>query len=59
MKIVVCGSMVFYPEMLELRNRLQQLGHSVALPESAEEYTKRALGEFIPCESAHDKGGAT
>ena len=40
MRIVVCASMVFSPEMLELRRELQALGHEVTLPEFVEDYIK-------------------
>lgn len=55
MKIVVCGSMVFSPEMLDLRGRLQQLGHNVVLPEFTEEYAKRDSRERMHSEAVHNK----
>lgn len=32
MKIVFCGSMAFAAKMLELKNRIEDLGHQVVLP---------------------------
>lgn len=32
MKITICGSIAFYDEMLEIKKKLEQLGHLVKLP---------------------------
>ena len=32
MKITICGSIAFYDEMLNIKKRLEQLGHQVKLP---------------------------
>lgn len=32
MKITICGSIAFFPEMLETKNKLEELGHEVKLP---------------------------
>ena len=32
MKITICGSIAFYDEMLEIKEKLEQLGHQVKLP---------------------------
>lgn len=40
MKLIICGSMQFSREMLELKRRLSELSHEVTLPEFAEEYAK-------------------
>ena len=32
MKITLCGSIAFYPEMLETKNGLETLGHEIKLP---------------------------
>ena len=32
MKITICGSIAFYKEMLEIKNKLEQLGHQVKTP---------------------------
>ena len=34
MKITICGSAVFYDEMLGIKKKLEQLGHQVKLPPS-------------------------
>jgi len=37
MKIFICGSMSFAREMLEYKNKLQEIGHQVIVPASVEE----------------------
>lgn len=32
MKITICGSIAFFPEMLETKRKLEELGHEVKLP---------------------------
>lgn len=32
MKIVICGSIAFFDEMLETKKKLEQLGHQIQLP---------------------------
>jgi len=32
MKITICGSIAFFPEMLETKRQLEELGHEVKLP---------------------------
>ena len=32
MKITICGSIAFYDEMLEIKRKLEELGHEVELP---------------------------
>jgi len=32
MKITICGSIAFFPEMLETKAKLEELGHEVKLP---------------------------
>jgi len=32
MKITICGSIAFYDEMLDIKNKLENLGHEVKLP---------------------------
>ena len=43
MKIVVCGSMIFSEEMMDIKAGLEKLGHSVVLPRNAERYAKSQL----------------
>ena len=38
MKIVICGSMSFAKEILVMRDRLVEIGHTVVVPHDAEEY---------------------
>jgi len=42
MRLVICGSMQFGKEMIDLKERLETLGHTVALPGDTERY---ATGE--------------
>jgi len=49
MKIAICGSMEFSKEMIDLKKQLELLGHSVILPENAQQF---ASGEFNISESA-------
>ena len=55
MKIAVCGSMVFSPEMVEVGKRLEKLGHKVTLPEFTEHYATLDSRDSIHTESAHNK----
>ena len=32
MKITLCGSIAFYSEMIEIKNKLEKIGHEVKLP---------------------------
>jgi hypothetical protein len=32
MKITICGSIAFFDEMLQIKQELEQLGHSVQIP---------------------------
>lgn len=32
MNITICGSIAFYDEMLEIKNKLEELGHQIKLP---------------------------
>lgn len=40
MEIVICGSISHYNEMAEVKNRLEELGHIVLIPDSAERLFK-------------------
>jgi len=55
MKIAVCSSMTFSPEMVELKKRLTELGHEVTLPEFTEHYATLNSRDNIHLESAHNK----
>ncbi|MEK6898744.1 MAG: hypothetical protein AABW79_01470 [Nanoarchaeota archaeon] len=55
MRIAVCGSMTFSPEMLSLGVKLKELGHEVVLPEFTEEYARLNSRDEMHSESAHNK----
>lgn len=54
MKIVICGSMVFSQEMVEIEKKLKAKGIEVVLPKHTEEYSLKRKTE-IPTESANNK----
>jgi len=43
MKIVICGSMIFSKEMLEVKDCLEALGHIAILPRNAERYARSQM----------------
>ena len=45
MKITICGSIAFYNEMLDIKKRLEQIGHQVKLPPHE---VKDENGNMIP-----------
>lgn len=45
MKIAIAGSMAFAKEMLEVEERLKQLGHIVYMPDSAPEYVRGTFNQ--------------
>jgi hypothetical protein len=55
MKIAVCGSMTFSPEMVEIRRKLRELGHEVTLPDFTEHYANLDSRNSMHVESAHNK----
>ena len=55
MRIVVCGSMIFFRQMVELKKELTLCGHSVTLPHRAGEYANGNLPPESPGESAANK----
>jgi nucleoside 2-deoxyribosyltransferase len=55
MKIVICGSMKLSKKMIEVRDRLEELGHGVFLPRHAEEYAEMGSSDHIHNESAKNK----
>ncbi len=55
MRIAVCGSMIFSPEMVEVEKRLRNLGHEVTLPAFTEHYATLDTRDSMHCESAHNK----
>lgn len=58
MKMIVCGSMAFSSDMLNIQKNLQDLGHKVTVPEFAEECTNYGLekiqGESVQRKIQHD-----
>ncbi len=55
MKIVICGSMRFSKEMLEVKEKLIDIGHEVILPKHSEEYAKTGISDFETGESTQNK----
>jgi len=55
MKIVVCGSMIFFRQMMEFKKELTLRSHSVVLPHRAEKYADGNLLPENPGESAANK----
>jgi len=55
MKIVICGSMIFSKEMIEVKSKLEALGHIVVLPRNAERYAKSQLSLETKAESVKNK----
>ena len=55
MRIVICGSMIFAKEMLEIKAALEKIGHEVVLPRNAGRYAKAKLALATKAESAEQK----
>ena len=55
MEIAVCGSMVFSPEMVNVKDRLQDLGCKVVLPDFTEQYAKLNSKDKMREESLKNK----
>ncbi len=55
MKIVICGSMIFAKEMMEIKAELLRLGHAVVLPRNADKYAREKLALATAEESAEQK----
>lgn len=45
MRIVICGSMAFSEEMLEVGSELKDMGHEVFLPKNAKKYANEGVDE--------------
>lgn len=52
MKITLCGSIAVYDEMLEINNKLEQLGHEVKLPPFE---VKDENGNMVPVKEYYAK----
>ncbi len=50
MKITVCGSIAFHDEMLEIKERLEKLGHEVMIPPTE---VKDGDGKLIPTKEGY------
>jgi hypothetical protein len=55
MKIAICGSMTFSPEMVEVGKRLKELGHEATLPDFTEHYATLESRDSMHVESAQNK----
>ncbi|MFH1327055.1 MAG: hypothetical protein ABIH59_02930 [archaeon] len=55
MRIAVCGSMCFSPEMVQVGKELKGLGHEVTLPDFTEHYATLGSRDDMHIESAHNK----
>lgn len=55
MKVAICGSMTFSPEMVEVSKRLKELGHVATLPDFTEHYATLESRDSMHVESAHNK----
>ncbi|PIP28249.1 MAG: hypothetical protein COX29_02220 [Candidatus Moranbacteria bacterium CG23_combo_of_CG06-09_8_20_14_all_35_22] len=55
MKIVICGSMIFSKEMIEIGNELTDAGHEIVLPRHSEKYAKLGISDNEIGESAKNK----
>ncbi len=55
MKIAICGSMTFSPEMVEVRKKLIKLEHDVTLPDFTEHYATLDSRDSMHVESVHNK----
>ena len=42
MKITICGSMYFAKEMIDIKSKLEKLGHEVLLPDDSEKFIGNA-----------------
>ena len=55
MKIVICGSMTFSPEMMDVGNKLKEKGFEIVLPKFTEEYALLNSRDEMHKESAQNK----
>jgi len=56
MKIVICGSMLFSKEMMEVAKELERCGHGVTTPHNADKYASEVLKmELSSSESIENK----
>ncbi|MBU1034128.1 hypothetical protein KKI22_04275 [Patescibacteria group bacterium] len=55
MKIVICGSISAAEEIIEVRDKLEKLGHHVEIPEGVKNEFLRGRTEVATSEKANDK----
>jgi hypothetical protein len=55
MKIVICGSMKLSKKMIDVKNKLEILGHELILPRHTEEYAAMNTSDHIHSESVKNK----
>lgn len=55
MRIAICGSMTFSPEMVDVGKKLRELGHEVTLPDFTEHYATLESRDGMHVESARNK----
>ena len=55
MKIAICGSMAFSPEMIEIGENLKKKGYDVMLPEFTKKYSTMDSREGMHSEAAENK----
>lgn len=55
MKIAICGSMTFSPEMVRVGEELRELGHEITLPDFTEHYATLDSRDDMHVESAQNK----
>ncbi len=55
MKIAICGSMTFSPEIVEVGKKLRKLGHDTTLPDFTEHYAILDSRDSMHIESAYNK----
>ncbi|MEA1936645.1 MAG: hypothetical protein U9N04_00855 [Patescibacteria group bacterium] len=55
MKIVICGSMTFSKDMIDIEKELLEIGYSVIIPKYTKEYAELKLAEETHSESVKNK----
>ena len=55
MKIIICGSMSFSPEMMDIKKHLEEMGHEAVLPHNTEKYVTQELSAESSQESTANK----
>ncbi len=55
MKIVICGSMTFSKEMIDIEKKLLEIGYVVIIPRHTKKYAELELAEEMHAESVKNK----